>query len=57
MQVDRGCSPTPSGRLLEPGGDVRSRWMAIHVATHDKTRGIRGLIFFSCIRCISVLLS
>ena len=23
----------PSGRLLEPDGDVRSRWMAIHAFT------------------------
>ena len=23
----------PSGRMLEPDGDVRSRWMAIHAFT------------------------
>lgn len=33
-----------SGRLLEPGGNVRSRWMAIRVETHDRTRGMWGLV-------------
>ena len=35
-----------SGRLLEPGGNVRSRWMAIRVETHDRTRGMWGLVHF-----------
>ena len=35
-----------SGRLLEPGGNVRSRWMAIRVETHDRTRGMWGLVNF-----------
>ncbi len=35
-----------SGRLLEPGGNVRSRWMAIRVETHDRTRGMWGLVYF-----------
>lgn len=35
-----------SGRLLELGGNVRSRWMAIRVETHDRTRGMWGLVHF-----------
>jgi len=32
QEAFEGCSPEPPGRLLEPGGNVRSRWMAIRTA-------------------------